>query len=321
MSIGASKLGQMGLAKETAWGTAPASITAGLVITSEEFNPDVGVEVLTEISGTMQDRRVGRGVTQWNGSLEFPLEIGGQGVGGVGEFLSSIFGTDTITGAADPYTHTLSVLEATEIPSYTLWFDRNVGKYQLKGFRPSSVAISIDRGASTIPVTISGIGQREEIATAKTLLYSTELPMTPDLVGVTVGGTAAAGWEKIDIEISRDLEAINTLTGNDYIGYLLSKAFSVKISGSGVYGTTNLDDTMRSAYRNRTPIAIIATIQLSANRSIVFTFPKVQLDSFNGPKLSGSDIVRADFSGVALIPSAGANNCVIKNSRSTSYTA
>ncbi|MBU0650237.1 hypothetical protein KKG63_03540 [Patescibacteria group bacterium] len=323
MAIGASKLGQMALAKETVWGTAPTfpNPAPGLVITSEDFSPDVGIEVFQEISGSMQDRRTGRGVEQWKGTIEFPLEIGGQGVGGVGELLSSVFGTDTVSGIADPYLHTLTVLEATEISSYSLWFDRDVGYYQLQGFRPSSVSISVDRGSSSIPVSINGIAQQEVSSTTKVVGYSTELPMTPQMAGVTVDGVTVDGWEKVDVEFSRELEAINALTGNDYIGLLLSKTFTAKLSASGVFGTTKLDDVVRSAYRNRTPMAIVITIQISANRSIVMTFPKVQLDSFKGPKLSGSDIVRADFTGIILKPDTGNNKVEIKNSRVSSYTA
>jgi hypothetical protein len=179
----------------------------------------------------------------------------------------------------------------------------------------------MDRGASSIPVKVSGIAKTEEVSTTKTLAYSTELPMTPNMAGVIVDGVIADGWEKLDLEFNRELEPVNALTGSDYISQLPSKTFTAKLSGSGVYGTNKLDDTIRNAYRNRTTLAIVVSIIISVNRSVVFTFPRVQLDSFSGPKLSGSDLIRADFSGIILLPTSGNNQVVIKNNRSTSYTA
>ncbi len=320
MPIGISKLGALGIAKETTWGVAPTTITDGLVITSENFVPDIKVEPLVEIGGTIETRRVGRGIESWSGSIEFSCEIGGAGVAGIGEFLAAIFGTDTVTGAADPYTHTISVKNDAMIPSHTLWIDRNVGTYyQLQGFRPNKVTIAIDRATSTIPVTIEGIAKKEVTASSKVLSFSTEPLFSPSMVGLTIDGTTADGVEKVTIEINRELEAITGLTGIDEISVLPSKSFDIKLSATGVYGTAKLDDTLRNAYKTRTSIAVVISLILSANRSIIFTFNKVILDTFGGPRLSGSDIVRADFSGVALLASPG-NQVVIKNSRSTSYT-
>lgn len=321
MPIGISKLGALGLAKETIWGDVPAIINAGLVITSESCSPDVKIEPLMEINSSMETGRAGRGVESWNVSIEFPLEIGGQGVAGIGEFLGAIFGTDTITGAADPYTHTITVLKSADIPSHTLWFDRNIGYYQIQGFRPNKVNISIDRGASTIPVTVEGIAKKEVTSSSKILQFSTEQLMSPSIAGLTIDGTVASGLEKVSIEITRDLEAIAGLSGIDEISFLPSKSFGMKMTASGVYGTPKIDDILRTSYRNKTTLGIVITITLSASRSITFSFPRVLLDTFTGPKLSGSDIVRADFTGVVLLPTSGNNQVVIKNSRSTSYTA
>jgi hypothetical protein len=320
MAIGVSKLGRLGVGREPSYGTAP-TITEGLVITSEDFTPDIGVEAFEEIAGTMEYTRTGRSIEVWNGTLEFPLEIGGEGVGGIGNFLGPLWGKDVVTGTTDPYTHTLEVESKAELDSLTLWFDRNVGYYELTGFKPNTLTINIDRANKVINVTTGGTAQKESTSTDKVLQFSSELPMTPDIVTLKIDGVIADGFERIDLEFSRELEPITGLTGTNYISHLVSKLFSAKFTGAGVFGTTKLDETVRSKYRNRQTLNMEIEIKLSDSRKITFTFPRVQLDTFTGPKLSGSDVVRVDFSGLILKPTSGKNTCVIVNSRSTSYTS
>lgn len=162
----------MALAKETTWGTGVAP-SVGLPITEGGIVP--------QLPATFDNGR--RGVASADFAAVLDAGHGEITLNGwayptsIGHFLMAIFGTDTKTGAGDPWTHAFTI--ANTVPSYTIEEDvvgGTNGGIRSVGSRIASLGFSYEAASGVLQFTSNWMGKIPAVVTATNPTIATELP-------------------------------------------------------------------------------------------------------------------------------------------------
>lgn len=301
-----SRLGELRVAREASYGVNPGGITRGLLVENFSANPVKPTERVPEIRGKRLHRTVVGGAHQFDVSFMCYLHnIGApdSGFASYADFLFAIFGTDTVTGAGDPYTHTFSVNDTcSALPSFSLTHKICAFEKTYTGFRPATVTIVIDRGTNVATCEVSGFALTENASTMGAASFCTEQVFTPADANIIIdpGGTPTdlTNYNICTIEYDLLTEVFNALSSQRYATRVIPKGLNMTVTFSGisdpdqqttVWRSAFLADTKNSSANNK-DIDIIIN-DGTADRQITFKLPEWYTQTPEGYNLSGEDLV------------------------------
>lgn len=297
-----SRLKKVGLALgSSTYGTVSSSFTRGLLVKDFSCSPAQDIKAIPELRGTLDTVRVTKGPITYSAKTSFALDVADATSAGIGDFLGSIYGTDTgtlVAGSPNLYKHKFSLAQTGNPSWLNIWTDKDATSKQYTGFMPASLKVNFSAKEATISCEADGILQTEStLASDQSLIFSDEPLLTPQ--GITVlklGGSSVTTFESIDINLKREQEPIQFLGSSRVIGELVSgKAFSIELSLNGLKFA---NETERAKF-----LAVGATSfelkVLDANSNYLhFVFPEIYYTTFEGPELNDTDVLRISMAAI-----------------------
>lgn len=258
--------------KETTYGTkASAFKSIGIM---EEFSVE-------ESNNTDVARSIGRrgahSLRQGGISTEFSMSLRVQNPE---PFLMGL-GKVVTTGASAPYTHTISLAQASDVPpSFTIQAnDNGIGKAEnLLGAKVDSMTLSAS-AQEALMVELEGLAQKsvaEPSPTAVALDLST--PYFTFFEGtLKVDGVAYPAVTEFEIEVSNNLESRFTLNGDKYPA-------RIEEGGTDIEGSLTadlIDDVLIQKFRSgaRVDLELKFVDSTTPTRTLTITVPDVVFDN------------------------------------------
>lgn len=272
----------LGLAKETTYGTAVATPTMWIPVDSPKWEPKVTPLTDNALRGMM-----GTDYGQTQGmrydELSYKTMIYADSI--FPHLIAILGGADTITGAADPYTHATSLNNQASTtlngqpPSYTGFLYQLDGKVvQIPGMIISSLKITIK--ADTLPtVDATWMGLPGAFITAPTNTPSTVPPMPPFTTTITVGGVAATKYSDCSFDIKRATEAVPVLNGTQSPLAIFAGPLTVTGSLLAIYEGSTDADLVRLLANTQPTLSVAIYQQADATHPLTLLCSKIAYDS------------------------------------------
>ena len=279
-------LSATGVGIETTFGTAVA-VNTFLPMTGNTLEADPGYFSPALITGS-RDKQVFNmyGEAKFTGAIDGPL-FPTNAV----QILVAAIGNDVVTGAAAPYTHTLS--QANTIPSLTV--EKNIGGYQsltFAGCRVGKLAVKAPAGNEPVLMTADLTGQSVAVTTTPTAIsIINEQPFTFAESSVTLATHARADVTNVTIDIDNGLKETYTYSGLHGPSFITP--VTLKASGTFDVVWSSLNDSVYGDFDtmiNGTLGALSVAFAHAAGYSITFNFPQVTLAK-TAPDIKMADIV------------------------------
>lgn len=318
----------LGLAKETTYGTPVATPTMWIPVDSPKWEPKVTPLVDQALRGYM-----GTDYGQTQGmrydELSYKTMIYADSI--FPHLIAILGGADTLTGAADPYTHATSLNNAASTtlngqpPSYTGFLYQLDGKVvQIPGMIISGLKISIK--ANTLPtVDATWMGLPGAFITAPTNTPSTVPPMPPFTTSITVGGVAATKYSDCSLDIKRAAEAVPVLNGSQSPLSIFAGPLSVSGSLLAIYEGSTDADLVRLLANTQPTLSVAIYQQGDATHPLTLQCSKIAYDS-SAPAGSNSSYATISSNFKALMNTTDALDgklspikATILNAQSTAY--
>lgn len=232
-----------------------------------------------------------------------------------GNLLAAMWGVDTVTGTASPYTHTFSL--AATPPSYTLSDYYVAGARQWPGSRLTGLTIKFTPDAG-VTYTAKWLAWPSATYTVETTTYET----TPFLLGweaaLTLAGSSDPVLESLTLDLTRaksqSLFAANNTQNpyNTFVGPMQAKwtlGFYMQGDTEYAYALSQATQTVSVAITEPSSGPVLTL----SSHAVQFTKPTID---------RGKEYVLVDISGEAVYNStdAGVATAVLQNSISTAYS-
>lgn len=313
MSVKLTSLSYLGMAVETTLGT-PVAPTGFVPILPGGFRPQDTPQFVPDTGYRGQPYDL---FGEYLGTEEADYQVKGNFYpGSGGNFLAGIFGLDTVSGSAAPYTHTFSVVAVP--PSFTLGDYYVAGYREWPGCRMDKLTLSFDPKGG-LGYQAHYIGFPSQTTTAPT---SQTFGQNPFLLGytgaLTVGGVADATLESAQISLSRaKSEAVfavnNTQTPYDiFVGEFAADwdlTFFMEADTEYAYALSQATQIVAAKF---TQPGTSDTLTLTSS-ALQFTKPTINRSGkFVTVELTGSAVYNATDAGVI--------QAVLKNSVSAAYS-
>jgi hypothetical protein len=231
----------LGLAKETTSGTPVAAPTVWIPVESPKWGANITALVDQALRGFMgTDFEQSQGARNDEVAYKTYLYPGSAFT----HFRAILGGTDTVTGASDPYTHKVSVLNTVALTTYTLFLAMGDGKVmQVPGCVLGDLKMSVK--ANELPsLDVSWTGLSAAIITAPTNTPDTNPPMPPYTAAITIAGANLGKYTDMSLDLKRSVAPVMTLNGNANPSSIYCGVLTVTGSINGVFqGTTDTDLT------------------------------------------------------------------------------
>jgi hypothetical protein len=272
----------LGLAKETTYGTPVAAPTMWIPVDSPKWEPKVTALVDQALRGNM-GTDYGQAQGMRYDELSYKTMVYGDTI--FPHLLAILGGTDTITGAGDPYTHKVSLNNSAsstlngQPPSFTGFLYQLDGKVvQIPGMILGSLKLAFK--ADTLPtVDAAWTGLPGAFITAPTNTPGTLPPFPPFTTSITVGGVAATQYSDCSVDITRSVSPVAVLNGTQTPLSIFAGPLSVTGSLQAIYqGTTDQDLTNLLA--NTQPSLVVSIYQQAdATHPLTLQMTKIAYDS------------------------------------------
>ncbi len=216
-------------------------------------------------------------------------------------------GTDTVTGAADPWTHKVSLLNTNALPTYTLFLAMGDGNtLRVPGCVLSGVKVNIK--ANELPsLDISWSGLPGTIVASPTNTPSTEAPMPPYTAAITVAGANLGKYTDLALDFKRSVAPVNTLNGSISPDSIYPGVLSVTGSMTAVFSGT-ADSDLTAFLANTQPIlSLTINPQGDAVHTVNLTCSKIAYDSVD-PQGSSTSFMTVATSFKALLNTTDATD-------------
>lgn len=276
-----SNLQWLGLAKETTYGTPVAAPTIWIPVDSPKWTPKLNMitdqamrglmgEAYQQVAGMRYDELTYKTFAYLNNTYPHLLAILGN--------------PDTISGAADPYTHKTSLYNGSgtngaQPPSYTGFYIDAAGKcWQIAGMMLAELKLDtkVDE-LDSVEVTWNGL---PAVAIAiPTNTPDTALPWPAWNSVISVGGSAVSAYSEVSIDFKRNVKPLNTINDSQSPLAIFSGALAVTGSLTAVYqGST--DTNLVDYLTNVQPIVSVKWSPAGdAVHNLTITMSKVAFDS------------------------------------------
>jgi len=323
--IYASNMAWLGVGKEgsTTYGTPAAAPTFWVPILSPAWMPSIKVITDEALRGSMA-KVYGASNGPRSDKLTYQTY----------PFLDSLFphmlallgGADTVTGSADPYVHTTSLLNTGngQPPSYTLWLYNGAECWQMPGSLCAKV--EVDLPAQELgKVSVEWIGLPATSVSAPTNTPSTASPWPGVNAVATIGGVSSTRFSDIKLTYTRAVEAVFTATGS-YAPYMIfGGEVTADLDLTGVYAGYSGSE-LNKLISNTHP-AVVVTCNAVNDATHTAQWQHTSMTALSAePKINVGKYVTIDskWSGIANATDATAGgvspvNFSIKSAQSTAW--
>lgn len=216
-------------------------------------------------------------------------------------------GTDTVTGAADPWSHKVSLLNTVAVPTYTLFLAMGDGNtMRVPGAVLSGVKVNVK--ANELPsLDISWTGLPATVVASPTNTPSTEAPMPPYTAAISVAGANLGKYTDLALDFKRSVQPVQTLNGSISPDSIYPGQLSVTGSMTAVFSGTS-DSDMTAFLANTQPIlSLTVNPQGDAVHTVNITCSKITYDSVD-PQGSSTSYMTVTSSFKALLNTVDATD-------------
>lgn len=239
----------------------------------------------------------------------------------MGYLLLAMMGSETLTGAADPYTHTFKM--ATTPPSLTL--EENVfasgsnNGIRYTGYRPSTLNFSFDAEKGALTYSCQGLSLApSKVTTALTAPTSELRPWsgwTAAITSTNLTSRVASG----EINIGRELQVVHTATATQTPRWV--NCGPLYAEGQLLVSVEDLSDFDAVLADTRQSLEISFTQTGSPARTITFTMSNVVLNAapLDWDRGGVSTFVRYHWRALHNTTDAGPLSVALINNRATTY--
>ncbi len=138
--------------------------------------------------------------------------------------------TSNGTTAAQDWTHTFSRLNASQLPTYSWWFDKGAAYPQFLGCMVNKLDFAI-KAKEFIIAESEWMGLSYDTnGTSKSPSYSAVKPFKFDQCVVNVDGSPVLNYDNLKISFNNDVEVEHCLSGSIYANKIYSKGFEVMVT-------------------------------------------------------------------------------------------
>lgn len=304
LSLVAGNLQWLGIAKETTSGTAMAAPTIFIPIDGPKWGAKI-----TQLSDQALRGFMGADSNRVAGSRDDEVSYKTYLYPSVlfTHLRAILGGTDTVTGAADPWTHKVSLLNTVALPTYTLFLAMGDGNtMQVPGCVMSDAKITVK--ANELPtLDVSWVGLPSVIIATPTNTPSTEAPMPPYTAAISVGGANLGKYSDISLDFKRSVQPVMTLNGTQSPTQIFCGELAVSGSTTAVFAGT-ADSDLTGYLTNGSPtLALVIGPQGDAVHTVTVTCSKIAYDS-SDPQGSGNGFMTIANSFTALLNTTDATD-------------
>lgn len=304
LTLVAGNLQWLGIAKETTSGTAMAAPTIFIPIDSPKWGAKI-----TQLSDQALRGFMGADSNRIAGSRDdevsyktylYPTAL-------FTHLRAILGGTDTVTGAADPWTHKVSLLNSVALPTYTLFLAMGDGNtMQVPGCVLSDVKITVK--ANELPtLDVSWMGLPSTIITTPTNTPSTEAPMPPYTAAITVAGTNLGKYSDISLDFKRAVQPVLVLNGTQAPASIYSGELSVTGTTTAVFSGTADSDLTNYLTNGQPTLSLVINPQGDSVHTVTVNCSKIAYDS-SDPQGSGNGIMTIANAFTALLNTTDATD-------------
>jgi len=242
-----------------------------------------------------------------------------------GEMLMAAFGTDTLTGSSTAgYTHTFTRLAATQLPTYSWWFDSGATFPQFAGTMCSKLDIAVkskefvqlDTEWTALSYVAGGSSQSPSYSARKPFVYNQAV--------VQIDGTPSVNYDDLKITIDNQVKADPTLNNSIYPQKIYSEGMKVDVSMTLFFEDTTQWAKFLAGTSCHLNIAITSPETISGSTgpvpySITIDIPTVNYKS--APLTNPKGVLKITFQGVGVYNTSGSKtlSVALVNSISASY--
>jgi len=320
-----SRLGHIGLGKETTWGTAVAA-TAYVPFVSESITLEKEQLIDPSIKAIFDESPSYEGLNTISGDITFEVrpEI-------LGYFLRSALGAPTTTqpdavNAPSAYQHEFipaqtKFADDCHLWPYTIEIHRDLGTaFQYAGCVVNNLQLTFGVDQKILRAVASIIGKSVTTIAATTPSFETADPWIWKDATITIGGASNTMLESFQWAVNNNCEGLPTINGSRDIG-IIHRTSPRTFPLSLTFTVDDLTEYNRFANQNETAFVVTltgATIEGGENFKLVLDMPKVRYTAF--PVNMDGGRVTVDVTAVAKYDSTNgyATKVTLENT-TTSY--
>jgi hypothetical protein len=302
----------VGLGKETAWGT-PASRTVWLPCDQPRFQPkalrhilDTGFRGLPALEFDLIPGP-GEGTFSFNGNFFLDSSP---------NLLMAMFGQDTVTGAADPYTHAITL--ASVPPSYSLEWQQNVQPYLFAGARLSQLVLNFNGRDGALTYSAQGMSKLGQATAPSSPTFGTQQALAGWHGSITVAGGSPASLLEGSITFSRQLKPIHALNTTQDVAALYAAGLQVTARLTFDYTQTTEWAYYGSAQTTMNAVVITFT-QVASSQVLTITMTKAAWRQVDIDQQDFTYTAVAQINGIWNATDGGPAAVTVMNSRATAY--
>lgn len=310
-----ARLQKVGIAKETAWGTAATAPTYTLRFkdikaeTDIKFVKDEGLRGVNAKTFDVYDG-THEGTIDLNVEVypeDFPL------------LLKAMLGAETLTGAAIPYTHAFALANTAQPPSLTIFHDTGFEVRAYAGVMLEDLQIKWAKDAG-LEASIKGKSKPFTIGSQWVPSFATTQQWIGWQTSVLLGGSSNVKMVGFDLDLKRSLYVQHAANNTQAPTAIVADA--LEVTGKASFDIT--DDTELNYMLNNTKPALAVTMTQAGTNPPVIAF-QMSKCAFLKDSESGKTVYEGDVSweGIANATDGGTglSPCLItvQNAVATAY--
>lgn len=242
------ELTYLGLAKETAWGTA---ISPTFYPPFKDVKPEDVIEYIKD-QGTRGAMAMTYNVI--SGIQHSTMDISTEAYPDIlGLFLLAIMGLDTVTGSASPYSHAFKLARTAQPPSLTHSYYDGTSIRQYAGHMVEEVSLKWASNAA-LEISLKSQGKVSAVlGSSLTPTPSSTIPFAGWQFSATLGGAANVNLVGFDISLKRKLYVQHAANNSSNPSAIISGG--LEVTGKATFDKA--DDTELSAFLNNTQPSLV----------------------------------------------------------------
>jgi hypothetical protein len=243
----------------------------------------------------------------------------------IGHILQALFGLDTITGPANTsvYTHTFVRQNVAQLPTYSMWFDKNPLYPQFFGCMLNKADFMIKaKELLTVDTEWEGLTY-DATGVTHSPSYSAVRPFVFNQAVVNVDGSPVLNYDNLKLSIHNMVKAEHALSGSIYPAKIYSEGFEVDLSADLFFEDATQYNKFLADSTAHFNIALTHSDNIPASSpgtpySLAFDIPQLVYASANLPIPTG--ILKVSFAGKAMFPAGSYSlQAILKNSVTPAY--
>lgn len=237
---------------------------------------------------------------------------------------SAIAATSGSVTTVAPFTHTFTRLSASQLPTYSWWFDKGAKYPQFAGCMLGKLDIEAKaKEFVTVDSEWTGLSY-DDTGITHAASYSPLKPFTFNQVVVNVDGAPVNGYDNVKVSIDNKVNAEHALSGSIYPAKIWSEGMRVTLSADLFFE----DSVQYAKFLAGTSAAFSIVLTSSEDvpgalsgtkAKLTIALPDMRYTA--APLINASGILKVPFAGVAVFDSGSSKTVsfALINSRPTAY--